>query len=498
MGAFCSHATDEPANPPPAARDPPPPLISPDPSLPQPSPFRLLDLPTEVILTIITAVDERDPSPTFPAGPPTDLLNLSLTSRWFHSLCHPLVWRSIRYTPEDEYRPAEWREKRDLQALRSLILEREKAQRAPFPVLQLSLTEPSLFDTLGSAEGQAEEDAYIEVIEAFARTTLQVLFLKEVEMSAANGAKLLAAVETSPRLSALRFNQVDFAPDPPGRVQSMGSLPRIKTLQVMHSDPELFDLILHSPNLDSVLLWPSSRRLSKYMPHIVSLLPHLRNLSLDAVKQASVFRTLANEILRLSPTLDLPLTELFLEGPSTATDLAVLVQALAQLPNLRRLALYQVQEPKPALFHDLAAAMPRLEALTVVSGDCSEAVEWPAPLEAYLPQLRKLPYLRFFAWDRRSPRVGPTEAQLTALAGEGGIYIHPTQKRAEFDALAQVGQTCKRLREAVAITSDVSEGSSGYFATYTRERGSTRIALVKKTVNEFLIGYDRWVQVEDD
>lgn len=142
------------------------------------------------------------------------------------------------------------------------------------------------------------------------------------------------------------------------------------------------------------------------MPAVKKFLPHLRNLSLDSVHEARAFRGIADEIIvrSLSPSpvldhllglkltqllpsqrlsdsgIDLPLEELFLEGPCAPDDLAVLVQAIGRLPSLRRLALYQAQEPKPTLVADLAQAAPQLEALTLVAGDCQEAVLWPAPL----------------------------------------------------------------------------------------------------------------------
>lgn len=62
---------------------------------------------------------------------------------------------------------------------------------------------------------------------------------------------------------------------------------------------------------------------------------------------------------------NLPLEELFLEGPVQPEDFAVLLAAIARLPHLKRLALYQVRNPKPALFEDLATAAPGLTALTV-------------------------------------------------------------------------------------------------------------------------------------
>lgn len=79
----------------------------------------------------------------------------------------------------------------------------------------------------------------------------------------------------------------------------------------------------------------------------------------------------------------LPLEELFLEGPVQPDDFAVLLTAIARLPYLRRLALYQTRNPKPSLFEDLARAAPGLNALTIVAGDCQSGTEWPMPLVRY-------------------------------------------------------------------------------------------------------------------
>lgn len=72
-----------------------------------------------------------------------------------------------------------------------------------------------------------------------------------------------------------------------------------------------------------------------------------------------------------------------------------------------------------------------------------------APLhqEDYLSQLSRFPQLRFFAWDRQSPR-GPDEQDRRAVR----------QSQVEYGTLARLGGACKRLREAVCLTSDVSEG----------------------------------------
>lgn len=78
--------------------------------------------------------------------------------------------------------------------------------------------------------------------------------------------------------------------------------------------------------------------------------------------------------------MTLPLEELFLEGPVQPDDFAQLLTAIGLLPNLKRLALYQTRNPKPALLDDLARAAPQLTALVIVAGDSQEAVEWPMPL----------------------------------------------------------------------------------------------------------------------
>ncbi|GAA5914737.1 hypothetical protein JCM8208_000686 [Rhodotorula glutinis] len=455
--------------------------------------FRLLDLPDELKLLVVTLVDMRDPSPTFPSGPSSELLALSATSRFFHTVCQPLKWRSVNFVPDNVLRPRAYRKKRDMRALEHILRTRADQQQ-PLPVVALSVSDLSadndeLWDLDDEDELPKEEAALARVIERVAASSLQVLFLKGMELHRDLGDSILRAIAASPKLSALRCNQVDFYPDEPRCVRDFGQLDHIKTLQIMHSDPEISELVSKCPSIDSLLLWPSIRRVGRHMPAVKSFLPHLRNLSLDSVHEARAFRAIADEIIRLSDSgVDLPLEELFLEGPCVPEDLDVLVQAIGRLPSLRRLALYQAQEPKPALVADLAQAAPQLEALTLVAGDCQEAVVWPAPLDDYLTQLAKFTKLRFFAWDRLSPR-GPLEQDRRAVR----------QLQVEYATLSRLGGACKSLREAVCITSDVSEGSSGFFATYTREKGSrVRIAVKQKTVNDFLIAYDRWIKVAED
>ncbi|BGP30613.1 hypothetical protein JCM10296v2_002369 [Rhodotorula toruloides] len=453
--------------------------------------FPLLDLPSEIILVVIAHVDERDLSPTFPTGPCPELLNLASTNRKFNELCRPLIWRTVRYTPATHFRPAAYREMRSLATFWDILRERDKAG-TPLPVLALSLDEVYSHDGPLGVEHELvadEQEVALEIFDYLARSVLQVFFGKEFMLSLAGGHRLLDIIAASPTLSAVRLNQVSCWPPLLNLNERINRLAKVKTLQIMHSDPAFFQIVHVTPNLDSLLLWPSSRRIATYMDSIKTMLPQLRNLSLDSVHGASAFRKLADEILRLSYSgLTLPLEELFLEGPLSSVDFAILVSSLAHLPNLRRLALYQCRNPTPTLFDQLHKVVPQLRALTIVAGDCHEGEEWPEDLEAYLPSLSRFTDLRFFAFDRRTPTP----------VGQAGEPVYAAQPQLEFAALSRVGKVCSTLTETVAIVSDVSEGTTGYFARYEREKGRTRINLRLKTVNDFLISWERWVRVEED
>lgn len=69
------------------------------------------------------------------------------------------------------------------------------------------------------------------------------------------------------------------------------------------------------------------------------------------------------------------------------------------------------------------------------------------PQDDYLTQLAKFTKLRFYAWDRLSPR-GPLEQDRRTVR----------QLQVEYATLSRLGGVCKSLKEAVCITSDVSEG----------------------------------------
>ena len=75
-------------------------------------------------------------------------------------------------------------------------------------------------------------------------------------------------------------------------------------------------------------------------------------------------------------------------------------------------------------------------------------MRWPASLDQYTAQLKKLPNLSFFAFDRETPQPDPRPSPPVK------------QMVLEYKALSEVGIACPKLREAVAICKDVSEGES--------------------------------------
>lgn len=86
-------------------------------------PFPLVDLPLDILLRVVKALDERTVSPTFPRGPSDDLLNLSCTNKWFARICRPLIWRSIHYQPliPGGPHPTTYRRARGLKALTEIV-----------------------------------------------------------------------------------------------------------------------------------------------------------------------------------------------------------------------------------------------------------------------------------------------------------------------------------------------------------------------------------------
>ncbi|GAA5869971.1 hypothetical protein JCM16303_001855 [Sporobolomyces ruberrimus] len=459
--------------------------------------FALAELPFEIVLRIVHAVDERDSSPTFPRGPSDSLLALASVNRWFSKICRPLIFRSIKYQPlAPGPHPPQFRQARSLKALLTIL--RESTE--PIRVQELSIEQTASFFLLREMDESEDETAdVINLVKTLVNSGLQVLFLKEMSFSREEAGELLDTIVSAPRLSALRFNQVEIHALPSSVMEKLPTLPRIRTLQIMHGSGQLLKLVSKCPNLDSLLLWPSSRRLGAHIDVIQSLLPRLRLLSMDSVRDPSAFRNLGDEIIRIASERyaePFPLEELFLEGPMSTSDRSLLVSALAHLPSLRRLALYQARNPTPTLFNEIYASRPELRSLTVMAGDCDGSLLWPCPLEEYLPALSQFKSLEFYASDRRAP---PSPDQLTDLraitrSNPGGF----SQSALEFQSFAKLAKACVNLTEAVAIDQDVSEGTTGYFAEFSKEKGKIRISQRMRTANDFLVSYERWIRVEED
>ncbi|KAI5481584.1 hypothetical protein MNV49_002810 [Pseudohyphozyma bogoriensis] len=402
----------------------------------QQPPFRLLDLPTEIVLQIISLVSRNRPfeSGEFPSGPSEELCSLSQASKQIHDICRPLVFQSIswKYQKRVNPRSLSWRAGRGLRALLRLA---EDSGRGLPPIQMLSVVSSSR----PNVEETEELDA-LSTLLAGLSPSLKVLWLRKISFDDRNDREtLLASIVSCSNLSAIRFNQVEAGSKK--QMKSMAQLPALKTLQVMHGSSCLLELVRLCPNLESLLLWPESRRLGTLVPVISSLLPKLRFLSLDAVSEPSCFSIFGEEIEHLAETgVNVPMEELFFEGAQTRRDMDVLVRSLAKT-SVRRLALYHLRNPKPSLLHDIALAVPDLEALV------------PSP------------------------------------ASEGSPLLHK-----EYNTLARLGEAIPSLETAVCILLDVSEGASGYFTTFAGTGEDRRLATPEeKTVKDFLIGFDRWV-----
>ncbi|KAL8280080.1 hypothetical protein RQP46_007410 [Phenoliferia psychrophenolica] len=451
------------------------------------APFRLLDLPSELVLLIVYWVQLRPPTELFPCGPSSELLALSETSTLFLSLCRPHAWRSLSYAPPKRslVRPATWQRKRGLRALLEILSEASVSPLGLPQIECLQVTHPGGARNEPEEDVEAEHAAFVTIIETLTQSGLRVLFLKSVYLAGpgkAEGDRLVQAIARSTSLTAVRFNQVEAGNEK--LYSNLALMPNLKTLQIMHGQRSLLEFARLCPNVESLLMWPDRRRFGTLMPVIASRLGSLKFLSLDAVSEPACFDLLTSELqLRKDADLPTPLEELFLEGSQSSADRSTLLAALPT--TLKRLALYHLHKAKPALIAEIANALPNLEGLTLVQGDTSEAVLWSSPLTAYVDQLRKLEHLKFFAFDRRSPAT-------VDMASKGQHEREVAKQEREFATLSEIGVACKKLETAVAILLDVSQGAVGYFAEYHRIGAKVQMDLNKVTVQDFLIAFNRW------
>lgn len=199
--------------------------------------FALAELPFEIVLRIVHAVDERDSSPTFPRGPSDSLLALASVNRWFSKICRPLIFRSIKYQPlAPGPHPPQFRQARSLKALLTILRE----SKEPIRVQELSIEQTASFFLLREMDESEDETAdVINLVKTLVNSGLQVLFLKEMSFSREEAAELLDTIVSAPRLSALRFNQVEIHALPSSVMEKLPTLPRIRTLQIMHGSGQL-------------------------------------------------------------------------------------------------------------------------------------------------------------------------------------------------------------------------------------------------------------------
>lgn len=434
----------QPADCPSPSPSPSPPAPAPAPASEPTPPFRLLDLPVEIVLLVIDHLDERCYSASFPCGPGRDLLRLSETSRFFLSACRPRIWSAISYAPvrPKELVSSEFRQSRGLSALNQIVgrcqvQEAEGVLFPPLPIVRLSVqgsdNDPNwmLVRALQAHQTQTEDAALTELVSMLGKSiglevvqltysclavltkvvcywragqskVLQVLFVAYQSFTETTGpAFLRAVVEGSPALSAIRFNSVDGYLGKINLDDFNPNFDNLRTIQIMHGhkmlvstepplcpltvtgstasdatrptrhrhrhrsphppslSPPQVNLTRLAPNLESLLLWPASRRLGDLGDHIASKLGQLRNLSLDAVHEPAAFSLFANAIdARFAAHQHIPLEELFLEGPQVPAERDALIAALRHTA-VKRLALYHLRKVTPALVESIVAACPQ-------------------------------------------------------------------------------------------------------------------------------------------
>ncbi|KAM0788401.1 hypothetical protein ACM66B_001539 [Microbotryomycetes sp. NB124-2] len=485
--------------------------------------FDLSQCPVEIVLNILALVDERQPLANFPAGPSEDLLNLSLTNKFFNRHCRPVVWKSVRYrsTIGTVILP-EFQQRRSLSQLLTLIDESSSSSSSttgPLPIRALSFEPPRHYPR--GSDGQQfltqELATLCRCLSKMARpannygdTRLQILFVEgsgtEIEDDLAQD--ILNSVVSMPSLEVLRLNSLYFQDS--AWLNVLARIPRlesIKTLQIMHGSNRLCELLRFAPNVESLLMWSHQRAFWSLTDDIVERVPRLVKISLDAVNQPSLFNHIAQAIERVVESGGtVPLEELFLEGSQPVKHRTRLLTGLQRgAPFLKRLALYHVQSPTASFIHEIADNLPQLESLAIVFGDCSAPMLWPDPIDNYAQALSRFSRLTFFAWDRLPPAF--ISDQMTTVA------------QINYDSFVVLAQAAPRLQEVVNIVQDVSEGSTGWFgqiervnpssslrpitptdgsSSGTTKRLQVRLTVKHETRRDFLIGLDHFVVLRDN
>lgn len=217
--------------------------------------FRLLDLPTEVVLQITRAIDSRSSSTSsFPSNPHVQLLRFRATSFTFYKLLHTTLWQSRYFAFSPDYQedessdeqggnPARRRRKR--QSLRTFtrILKSSDALMAnggrTLPIFIPQINMYRVGQTGFKGEDSQELTACVELIERFA-PHLTCAFFLELSLAKVAGDKLIAILHASPSLKTLRFNQCDIGP-----LRNLDLLSPFPALKALHVRRSITGLILY-------------------------------------------------------------------------------------------------------------------------------------------------------------------------------------------------------------------------------------------------------------
>ncbi|KAK4058417.1 hypothetical protein OIO90_000575 [Microbotryomycetes sp. JL221] len=425
-----------------------------------------------------------------------------------------MIWKSVRYRGTvATVMTEEFRTKRSLPRLLELLEsptdDKDKKLGGRLPIRALSFEPPRNFPRdFDSEQWMAEEfTTLVEILDTFSEhhnrhddtdNRLKILFIEgdaaELPMDVARN--LINSVVNIDSLQVLRLNSLYFSDA--GWLGTLSDIPRldnIQTLQIMHGSVRLPELLNFAPNVESLLAWTHDRAFWTLKDEILSRLPQLTKLSLDAVHHPSMLQNLAEAIEKIhhDQNSTIPLEELFLEGHQPNNQRSRLIQALGKTaPNLKRLSLYHVKNPKSAFAHEIADHLPHLESLALVAGDCSAPTLWSDELEYYLEALARFQQLTFFAWDRLPPRF--ISDQTISVA------------QINYDCFKQMGLSLTNIREIVNIVQDVSEGSTGWFATFkpveasstsTSATNKVQLTVRHETRKDFLVGLDHFVVLRD-
>lgn len=227
------------------------------------APFRLLDLPSEVVILIAAAVDDRPVlNSTFPPNPCAELFHLRATASTFYRLIHPTLWRSRSFQPRDiddqessdeseggrgGYSARRTRKRHSLKRFRSLLEKNdlliaegaeegnEESKLLPINIAQVNFY--GVGQTGLKGEDSGELSAVVSLVERLV-PHLEIAFFFELDLGKTAGDALIKLLHSAPRLMSLRLNQCDIGPL--RQLDLMPPFPALRTLHVSRSSLSLF------------------------------------------------------------------------------------------------------------------------------------------------------------------------------------------------------------------------------------------------------------------